>query len=108
MWLHLLCFNLQINFMKVLYEKERVNLRDSAGIPLYIGLCFGYAFSTFYSPVDYPRTASHEIGRCITFSYELILLYKRGHVLYLHLHNPYRGYDYELPYHPVACTRSFL
>jgi hypothetical protein len=53
-------------------------LRDSAGIPLYIGLCFGYAFSTFYIPVDYHRTDPHGIGRLITFSYELILLYKRG------------------------------
>ena len=49
-----------------------------AWTPLYIGLCFGYAFSTFYIPVDYPRTAPHGIGRFITFSYELIPLYKRG------------------------------
>ena len=67
MWLHLLCFNLQINFMKVLYGKERVNLRGMAWTPLYIGLCFGYAFSTFYVLVAYHRTASHEIGRVSPF-----------------------------------------
>ena len=65
-----------------LYLKEQVNLRDSAGIPLYIGLCFGYAFSTFYTPVDYPRTAPHGIGRFITFSFELTR-YLRNYSSYL-------------------------